>query len=235
MERNRQTKIIAIIALCVAVVGLTLGFAAFSNTLTISSSATVTPNESDFKLTVYGIDEEINENNYYDMIQNISLYDSKEYSYPYVDNGVTALNAKINNDTLTISDISINFTEPNQEVIYFFKVANESEYDAFFKIEDYEKIIYSDPICTPGEGATPSLVEAACKEITYNLQLITPDFELVEDVVSTGSYKIEKDSYVVIGINIQYHTGSTSSYAARADGPFSVKWDDIKLDFSTAA
>ena len=102
MERNRQTKVIAIVALCVAVVGLTLGFAAFSNTLTISSSATVTPNESDFKLTVYGIDQEINEDNYYDVIQNISVYDSKEYSYPYVDNGVTALNAKINNGTLSI-------------------------------------------------------------------------------------------------------------------------------------
>ena len=55
MKRNRQAKIVAILSLCVSVVGLTLGFAAFSNTLTISSSTTVSPDESDFKLVLYGL------------------------------------------------------------------------------------------------------------------------------------------------------------------------------------
>ena len=41
MKRERQAKWVSIIALCISVLGLTLGFAAFSNTLTISSSATV--------------------------------------------------------------------------------------------------------------------------------------------------------------------------------------------------
>ena len=35
MEKDRGTKVIAIVALIVAVVGLSLGFAAFSSTLTI--------------------------------------------------------------------------------------------------------------------------------------------------------------------------------------------------------
>ena len=39
MERDRSGKVIAIVALLVGVVGLTIGFAAFSNTLTIQSSA----------------------------------------------------------------------------------------------------------------------------------------------------------------------------------------------------
>ena len=43
-----------IVALCVAALCLTLGFAAFSNTLTISSSATVTPEEADFKIVNEG-------------------------------------------------------------------------------------------------------------------------------------------------------------------------------------
>ena len=233
MKQNRQSKIVAILALCVSVLGLTLGFAAFSNTLTISSSATVTPDSSDFKLTIYGIDQEINDENYEEVVQNITLYDSKEASFPYVETGVTAANAKINNNTLTISDISVNFTEPKQEAVYFFLVSNDSEYDAYFKIQDYEKITSSTPVCTPGNGATPSLVEAACEHIHYNFQLITPDGELVEDVFFEGSYKIEKDSYVLMGISID--TGSSSYATARADGPFSVSWDDITLDFSTAA
>lgn len=36
------------------IVGMNIGFAVFSNVLIINSSATVSPNESDFKVIVYG-------------------------------------------------------------------------------------------------------------------------------------------------------------------------------------
>ena len=55
MEKNRQIKILSIVALVLAIAGMSLGFAAFSSTLTISSSATVTPNSNDFKVVVYGL------------------------------------------------------------------------------------------------------------------------------------------------------------------------------------
>ena len=57
MKRNRQSRIVEILALCASVLGLTLGFAAFSNTLTISSSTTASLDESDFKLVLYGLPE----------------------------------------------------------------------------------------------------------------------------------------------------------------------------------
>ena len=57
MEKERQVKLLSIIALVVAITGMTLGFAAFSTTLNISSSATVTPNSSDFKINVYGFED----------------------------------------------------------------------------------------------------------------------------------------------------------------------------------
>ena len=46
MEKNRKVQIIAIVALVVGVVGLSIGFAAFSSVLTIQTSATVTPDSS---------------------------------------------------------------------------------------------------------------------------------------------------------------------------------------------
>ena len=52
MERQRQIKILSIIALVVAIVGMSLGFAAFSTTLNISSSASVTPDSEDFKVVL---------------------------------------------------------------------------------------------------------------------------------------------------------------------------------------
>ena len=50
MERDRRARIIAIAALLLGVVGLSLGFAAFSNTLTIQSSAEVTVNSDVFNV-----------------------------------------------------------------------------------------------------------------------------------------------------------------------------------------
>lgn len=49
--QERSSKVIAIVALCVGVVGLSLGFAAFSAQLTVSSSAKVTVTEDSFILT----------------------------------------------------------------------------------------------------------------------------------------------------------------------------------------
>ena len=59
MEKGRKIKILSIIALVVSIIGMTLGFAAFSSTLTISSSASVTPNASDFNFVVYGIGDDV--------------------------------------------------------------------------------------------------------------------------------------------------------------------------------
>ena len=50
MERNGNGKIVAVVALVVAVVGLSLGFAAYSTSLRISTTADVKPNDSNWKV-----------------------------------------------------------------------------------------------------------------------------------------------------------------------------------------
>ena len=92
-----------IAALCISVVGLTLGFAAFSNVLTISSGATVSPDRSDFKLVAYGIeDTSVFDENFFagDFFRYPNLYTSKSISKPCVRNDYqnsisTALDVKI--------------------------------------------------------------------------------------------------------------------------------------------
>lgn len=46
MERNRKVQVIAIVALIVEVIGLSIGFAAFSSILNVQSSANVKPYNS---------------------------------------------------------------------------------------------------------------------------------------------------------------------------------------------
>lgn len=46
MEKNRSSQIIAMIGLGIGIIGLSIGFAAFSKVLNIQSSANVKPNNS---------------------------------------------------------------------------------------------------------------------------------------------------------------------------------------------
>ena len=50
MENKRKSQIAIIAVLAVAVVALGVGFAAFSTALTITSSASVTPDDSTFRV-----------------------------------------------------------------------------------------------------------------------------------------------------------------------------------------
>ena len=105
MERDRSAKIIAIVALCVAIVGLSVGFAAFSNELTINSNATVSPNASDF-----------------DVNFSTSNTGGQDGTVSGVGtNSATAENATIDNsNSPTITSLKANFTEPGQKLTYSF-------------------------------------------------------------------------------------------------------------------
>lgn len=50
MGHDRKSKVIAIVALCVGVAGLAIGFAAFSNILRIGANVTVRPDAQEFKV-----------------------------------------------------------------------------------------------------------------------------------------------------------------------------------------
>ena len=101
MDRDRSTKVIAIVALCVAVFWLSVGFAAFSNDLTITSEATVKPNASDFDV-------------------NFSSSDTSETDGTVTATstaGVTVQDAKISNATAKISTIGYFYNEGKKSFV----------------------------------------------------------------------------------------------------------------------
>ena len=109
MEKGRRSKSLFILVLSLLLLGTTIGFAAFSANLNISSSATVTPNEEDFKLLVSGsnIDPNVNIVN------------------PEIVGDATADDITINNSKNSSStSINVNFTEPGQSVTYLFYLHN---------------------------------------------------------------------------------------------------------------
>lgn len=239
MRKDRKIKILSIVALVLAIIGMSLGFAAFSSTLTISSSATVTPNSNDFKVAVYGLKslsgfdiEEVFTSGP-DMTQWSSDYASALDSY---NTGVSATNAVIDNTNFTVSNMSAEFTEPSQSIGYVFLIKNEGKYGTYISIPQYLKDMYLSGehmgICTAGEGATEELVQAACEGVFGQIVAVysSDGTDISNKLVSSsqGDHLIDVGDYVVVIYSIGYE-GET-----RADGPFSVKFEDFKITFSTA-
>ena len=236
MEKNRQTKIISIIALVVAVIGMSVGFAAFSNTLTISSSATVTPNSEDFKLVAYGLGEAIEGEIWYSNPINSSLYTSKTAALPVLGgdwndtstpiSGETA-SITVNGDAISINNISTTFSKPNDNIIYPIMIKNEGAYDAY--VTGFEEI--GTKTCTAGTGTTQALMEAACKNISLSLAAMTLAGQQVD--LATDDVKLAPGEYMVIGPEIHYFDSAVNT--TRADGPFEIDFPDIKITYSSAA
>lgn len=229
MRKNRQVKLVAILTIFVSILGLTLGFAAFSNVLTISSSATVTPNSSDFKLVIYGAADA---NNIGDIDKTIT---SLTESDPYSDPPRETKKAIINNETLTISNLDVTFKEPGDYFAYYFKIKNEGKYDAYITKSDFEKIlnISNTKTCVAAAGTTETMVQDACEfiEVSANLyDYSTYGVINSESLLQSDDYvKIPVGSYASLVVEFNYR----GKDVVRADGEFIVNFDDIKLNFST--
>ena len=214
MERNRGYKIISIIALIIAVVGVSLGFAAFSNTLVISSSADVQPNPSAFKVVFSSSSSSL-------AIGSIN---------GVATSGATAGTATIvNNDTPSITNLTAGFTSPGQIVTYTFYVHNSGEYEAFLKNISYANVTgeNSSRICTAtSQETTDSLVSAACEDISLTIDV--GDTNATGTLTSISNHALAKGDYEKVVITIAYADNGN-----RADGDFNVQFGDISLQYKS--
>ncbi len=214
MEKNKSSKIIAIIALIVAVIGLSLGFAAFSSILTIQSSADVTPSESDFKVVFATTDDE-----------------GSEVTATTTGEGATADNATISDTKIT--GLKAKFTKPGQSVTYTFKAKNESDYDAYLKSINIANAAEGETSikCTAGTGDA-GLVAKACNGIKVT---VTVGEGGGKNAMAVNESNTAIDSHLLdkkigtepVTVKIEY-TGTDV-----ADGTFTVAIGDITLNYST--
>lgn len=100
---GRNSKVVAIVALCVGVVGLSLGFAAFTSQLTITSGATVTVDQDTQFGNVFG----------YDVNPTVGTV-AKKYDK-------------------TWTGVNHNFTAIGQDATYTATIVNDSELTAYLE------------------------------------------------------------------------------------------------------
>ena len=232
MEKERHVKILSIVALVVAIVGMTLGFAAFSNTLTISSGATVNPSSDEFKIKIYGFKDQ----NLVADPESIWNYTDSDLSDSFgvsANFDATGSTVSIDNSNHTISNMRVNFGSTVGAVQYAFVIKNEGLYDAYLDltgmIENESVNVlgkHSTATCTPGDGATPALVESACGGIQAIATFIDKE---------TNDIKFTRDDYYKIPVGGSEVVYVVFNYEGPfADGPFEAEFTDFQFKFSTA-
>ena len=215
MEKDRGTKIIAIVALCVAVIGLSVGFAAFSSNLTISSSANVSPESTDFDV-------------------NFSTVNTTETAGTVLgvvshDGIVTAGTATIDNSgDPTITGLQANFTEPGQSVTYSFYTHNAGKYIAYLNSVTYANVTgeTESKICTAAEGTDATMVANACDDISVTVKVGSDPF--IGSQASISDHSLAIDGYEPVEVKIEY-----AADGARTDGDFSVAFGNISLTYGS--
>lgn len=216
MEKERSSKIIAIIALVFGVAGLSLGFAAFSNTLNISSEAEVNPDPSTFKV-------------------NFSTEATTTVAETVSPTG-NGEDATISGTT--ISGLKANFTAPGETVTYSFYARNDGEYIAYLKGITFANVTGKDltRVCTAktnpvdGSATTDALVQAACDDITVSISVGTASDtqNITGSVGNITKHSLAKDASEVVTVTIKY-----AETEDRADGDFEVAFGDITLLYSS--
>ena len=217
-NRNNSSKVIAIAALIIAIVGLSIGFAAFSNTLKISSSAEVKPDESNFDINFSSVNTEEKDG-------------TVKATANVTDEKVGGDDATIDNTAApTITGLHAKFTEPGQEVTYSFYAHNNGKLDGYLKSVTFANAAGATnnetKICTAVTGTRQDLVDEACKGISISVKVDTTTF--TGSQAGIASHLLEVGQYEPVVVTIKYAEGS-----GVADGDFDVAFGDITLMYNS--
>lgn len=213
MERGRRLQIITIIVLTICVIGLSIGFAAFSNVLNIKPNATVSPSSNSFNVDFSSKEDEV-------VISEITPIVSPT--------NLTASKAVIDNTGApTISNLNATFTKPGQSVTYEFYAYNDGELDAFLKSIIYSNVTgeSSNKVCTAAVGTTDSLVQSACTGISVK---VGNESSTIGSVASISNHSLVKKTGEKIIVIIEF-----AENVQVTDGDFSVSFGDIALNYSS--
>ena len=209
--KERKYQIISVVALILGIIGVTIGYAAFSSVLTIQSSAEVTPDSSAFNV-------------------DFSSSSSAVQTSPITPTlspatGFTATNATIDNTTdPVISNLHATFTEPGQSATYSFYAYNAGEYLAYLNSITFD----GTKTCTAKTGTTQSLVNSACNGISLSVQVGT-EAATTASVASITGHTLATSTAEPVVVVISYAAGS-----ALADGDFDVAFPDVVLTYASA-
>ena len=205
MEKNNRTlKYLAIVSLLVSVIGVSLGFAAFSSTLRIVATANVSPSS-----TLYnGGSLSLNSDSV--LTGNVSATTT---------GGATAEAATLTESN--IQNINVNFTAPGQSATYSFYSINGSEFASYLN-----SIVFGSKTCTASSGTTDLYVQAACDDIAITVSVGNHSYSSTDETIS--GHSLASGASEPVAVTIAYAAGGDE-----ADGNFSVNFGTTTLTYGT--
>ena len=211
MEKNNG-KIVAVAALVVAVVALSVGFAAFAATLTIDSSATVKASN------------EFTENVNY-VSGTPKCYYTGETSSTVPDAVAGTASGK------TWTGVSVPLTAEHKSVTCEAEIQNASTYTAYLRQISISNVLSCASVGTGDDAATN--VTTICPTVSAKVDVSTD----TATFTSTNSTAVTSTSSTIAGNNGSEKVYLTVSYSstAAADGDISVTIPTISLLYKTNA
>lgn len=216
---EQKHKIIAIVALVVVVLALTIGFAAFSKELDVTfSDSSVTPNGTlDIRFLATEGDK--------DKTEGVTTTVT-----PSTIGGATANAATIAADASTINNLGVVFTDKNQTVTYDFFIYNASDYDAYLR--KVEMLNYAsestNKVCTPIGTTDADLVANACEDISLSIEIGDNVVMETKEDTFTAPEIGSKAQPIPVRVTIAYAGDSLLP-----NGDFKINFGSIKLTYSS--
>lgn len=223
-SKDRTFQVIAIVGLIIGVSALTLGFAAFSTSLTIQSSAEVNLGEQVLDVEFSTSDSSI-----------VNGSSATVTGVASGEAGASGSAATIN--STTVENIHAIFTKPGQTVTYTFYVYNNSAFTAYLNGIAFQDIAGSSPAvkkqCSPktgtGVNGASNGLDDACNDISISISVdgfSTSETKTGSQITSGKSIATKNAKTVVV-------TVTYANNGHEVDGDFDVEFGDIKLDYSS--
>lgn len=216
MRHERTIKIIEIVVLVFAIVGISIGFAAYAKDLTINIGGTVAP-EDTFSLQFSNASGE-------QTVGNVT------HDTVATTTGASG-SATISGDGHTISTVDATFKKPGDTVVIKFYVTNTSIYTAYLKSITFSKTAAT---CT-GAGVAEETRNEVCGNMSMNVSVGT----------NTASYDNNTVTGISTNNEINAKSGTTLSSlpvtltltyggSTAVDSSIDVEFGSIALGYSTS-
>ncbi len=223
MEKDRSARLIAIVALVLAVTGVSIGFAVLSTNLTIEApEANVKANEKLFTIYFSGIPTS------YQAPTTVTPQTSPS------EDGFTGKQISVEANSTTLSGIGGTFTKPGQTITYAIGISNTSKLDGYLtsitfnNVDGDNKKVKCEPVNTNNNEIDSSEMENVCGNITVSVKVNDSDY--TTDQENLNGIHIGNGQTIPFTVTIKYGDGETTTPAT---GDFKATFGSIVLGFKT--
>ena len=207
MTKYRKKKVITIVALLIAVIGLSIGFSALSTLLNIETNIAVNPNKGELGV-MFSSSETSLKTDSIKPITSSKVVDAKD---AIIDNSGTP----------TIKNLSVALTSPGQSATYEFYAMNTGSVTAYLN-----SINFGEKKCEANTGTSQESVDSACSGISVSIKFGSDTTEYTETTTLTG-HPLSTNTVEKVTVTIMY-----AKDASEADGGFKVNYGTISVGYN---